>query len=242
MSLQTAFGELLLALGQCPPRAEDAALRDYCQRLLHPLDQVGRAIQAADLRHMLLDWRAWDTINTTGNWAQRLLQFSQDPDEQKVFALLSDYVGRGLSFQHLTSHVRRFTDDALAEQARLSGGTKQGEGEKQPSAPYGSQLEVLPGGIKYGNEIVELSGKPLACIRELVDASQNRLNWNTLRNRVWGEDAYTEKNTVKNAIKDARDALRKLARESGMRVDRGYDPLPCVDQGKDLAWKLSFPR
>ncbi len=102
-------------------------------------------------------------------------------------------------------------------------------------------LDILPGGIKYGTATVELSGKPLACIRALDDAWQNRLDWGTLRNRVWGEDTYTERRTIMNAIKDARRALRKLARKAGRIVDENYDPLPCVDRGRNLAWKLSFP-
>jgi hypothetical protein len=102
-------------------------------------------------------------------------------------------------------------------------------------------LEVIPGGIRYGRTTVDLSGKPLACIRELLDAHGHRLDWTKLRDRVWGQDSYTEAATIKNAIADARDALRKLARQAGKRINGDFDPLPCVGRGKDLAWKLDFP-
>lgn len=118
-------------------------------------------------------------------------------------------------------------------------GDKRQECSKTAADKEQSALEIIPGGIKYGAATVELGGKTLACIREFCDAFQQRLDWETLRNRVW--DAYTDKGTIKNAVKDARDALRKLARQAGMQVDKDYDPLPCVNHGKDLAWKLSFP-
>ncbi len=105
----------------------------------------------------------------------------------------------------------------------------------------GNRLEITPGGIKYGEAAVDLSGKPLACIRELLDAQDHRLDWRKLQDRVWGQDTYTERGTIKNTIADARDALRKLARCAGKRIGKDFNPLPCVDRGKDLAWKLNFP-
>jgi hypothetical protein len=105
-----------------------------------------------------------------------------------------------------------------------------------------ADLDFLPGGIRCGGQTVDLSGKPLACVRALYDAHHRRLHWRTLRDRVWGTDAYTEKNAIKNAIKDARDALRRLARKMGRHLEADYDPLPHVDQGENLAWELNFPR
>jgi hypothetical protein len=103
-------------------------------------------------------------------------------------------------------------------------------------------LEVCPGGIKYGKVIVDVSGKPRACIEALLDAQEHRSDWWKLRERVWGENSYTDKKTVINTISDARDKLRELARKSGKYVDGNFDPLPCVDQGKNVAWKLNFPK
>jgi hypothetical protein len=102
-------------------------------------------------------------------------------------------------------------------------------------------LIIAPGVIKYGDASVDLSGKPLACISAFLDAHDNRLDWRKLRERVWGEDAYTDKSTIKNTITDARDALRNLARLAGKRIDKDFDTLPCVERGKDQAWKLNFP-
>jgi hypothetical protein len=114
---------------------------------------------------------------------------------------------------------------------------------KSPGSSNGaSELEILPGGIRCDGHTVELGGKPLACLRVLYDAHHRRLDWQTLGDRVWGEDSYTDKGTVKNAIKEARAALRTLARKRDGRLEADYDPIPCVNRGVDLAWKLDFPR
>jgi hypothetical protein len=106
-------------------------------------------------------------------------------------------------------------------------------------------LQILPGGIgckdAAGEDVsVQIGGKTLAIIRELIDAYQEQLDWTKLSQRIWGADAYTDKATIKNAVADARDALRKLARKADVHVTKNYDPLPCVNRGKDLAWKLDF--
>src|SRR5713226_3669652 len=100
-------------------------------------------------------------------------------------------------------------------------------------------LQILPGGIgckdATGEDVsVQVGGKTLAIIRELIDAYQQQLDWTKLSQRIWGTDAYTDKATIKNVVADARDALRKLARKAGKRVTKNYDPLPCVNRGKDL--------
>lgn len=111
--------------------------------------------------------------------------------------------------------------------------------------PNDHHLQILPGGISCkdaaGKEItVRIGGKTLDIIRALTDAYQHQLDWTKLVQRVWGPDAFTDKATIKNAVADARDVLRKLARQAGKHIDENYDPLPCVNRGKDLAWKLDF--
>ena len=96
------------------------------------------------------------------------------------------------------------------------------------AVPVLPAFEILPGGINFGKATVDLSGKPLACIRELLNAHHHRLDWRTLRDRVWGDDSYAEKATIKNAIADARNSLRKLARLANMPTNERFDPLPCV--------------
>jgi hypothetical protein len=115
------------------------------------------------------------------------------------------------------------------------------ENQEGPS-PSPRSIEVCPGGIRYGQATVDLRGKPLACIKALLDAYDNRLDCRTLKERVWGEGSYTDKNTIKNIISAARDALRQLARQAGKHINKHFDPIPCVDHGKDLAWKLDFPQ
>jgi hypothetical protein len=136
---------------------------------------------------------------------------------------------------------------ATAAKPALSSGRQTGEQPPAPpaalteTAPLVPALEVIPGGIRYDQVTVDLSGKALACIRELLDAHGHRLDWTKLQDRVWGQDSYTGQATIKNTIADARDALRKLARQAGKRINEDFDPLPCVGRGKELAWKLDFP-
>src|SRR5262249_12166869 len=113
--------------------------------------------------------------------------------------------------------------------------------------PLHWSLEFLPGKIKCRNHSVELSGKPYECICEIYDAYERRLDCATLRTRVWGEDQYTAVGTIKNAVSDGRDALRKLARKITGNLETSYNPVPCVSQSRknqsdeDLAWAIKWP-
>jgi pyrimidine deaminase RibD-like protein len=97
------------------------SLETAFEQLLAILAEVGREIELADLRHMLLDASGWDTINSTGQWTRAFLQSSHEPNLEKAIELLTDYTWKGYSFEHMRSHVSRFMRDALAEQARLKG-------------------------------------------------------------------------------------------------------------------------
>jgi hypothetical protein len=87
-------------------------------RVIDALKQVGRAIERADLRHMLLEPSRpgfWDARNASGQWARAILQQSHDPEPETVRKLFNG-VHR---LEHLRNHFRRFLQDALAEQATL---------------------------------------------------------------------------------------------------------------------------
>jgi hypothetical protein len=117
-------------------------------------------------------------------------------------------------------------------------------GGNDPSA-WG--LEFLPGKIKCGEDSVKLSGKPYECMREIYDAYERVLNCMKLRTRVWGADQYTAPGTIKNAVSEGRDALRKLARKVFGNLKADYNPVPCVSQSRknqndeDLAWAIDWP-
>jgi hypothetical protein len=101
------------------------------------------------------------------------------------------------------------------------------------------EIEILPGAIRYQQWRVNVTGKARACIEEFQAAGSNGLDWEALRTLVWGADAYTERNTIKNAVKDARGTLRILARKAGQKGD-DFDPLPCIDERDKLAWRWNF--
>lgn len=103
-------------------------------------------------------------------------------------------------------------------------------------------LRIVPGGLEFRGVIEDLGGKPLKCIAAFLNSPLRRVTATQLRtdHDIFGE--FTDNGTIKNTISDARDALRKLRRNAGIPDDGGqYDPLPCVDSGKDLAWELKFP-
>jgi hypothetical protein len=124
VSLEVAFPPLLSLLDDAPrPEQWRAEGEQYCGRLGGPMEQVGRAIESTDLRHLLLDsTNGWDAVNATGQYARELLQLTHEPTAEAVFRHLSEFVDRGHSFRLLALHVRRFMADALAERSRLYGG------------------------------------------------------------------------------------------------------------------------
>ena len=133
-------------------------------------------------------------------------------------------------------------------QLEANAAAKKWPGPDSPGMGYPEDqaaLQILYGGIgckdASGQDVsVQVGGKTLDIIKALTDAYHQQLDWTKLRDRVWGDQAYTDKATIKNAIADARDVLRKLARQAGRQVAKNYDPLPCINRGKDLAWKLTF--
>jgi DNA-binding winged helix-turn-helix (wHTH) protein len=94
-------------------------------------------------------------------------------------------------------------------------------------------LEIIEGGFIYQGKDHKLSGKPLQVLREFLGAKYYRQSAADLQKAVW-KDAETGLETIKNAVSDVRKALR----QAGIGTN---DPIPCVDRGANLAWRLELP-
>ena len=81
----------------------------------------------------------------------------------------------------------------------------------------------------------DLTAKPLAVLRALVDTRQQYLSKRDLLNEVWG-DAEVEEDVTKVAVGKVRDSLRKVAARAGIEID---DPIP---NSRDFGWQLALPK
>lgn len=86
--------------------------------------------------------------------------------------------------------------------------------------------------------IAAISGKPLQVLKDLAIAPEKRRTAAELQDSIWGDDSEAFVDTVKNAVSDLREILRVVARKNKIRTK---DPIPCIDCGRNLAWKLTFP-
>lgn len=96
-------------------------------------------------------------------------------------------------------------------------------------------LEFVPGGLVFAGVYQPLRGKPLAVLKRLA-AARWGCTWHDLADSVWGQDAPIEPNTVACAVVKARGALRAAVAAAGSPCPA--DPIPCVDHGRQLAWRL----
>jgi hypothetical protein len=102
-------------------------------------------------------------------------------------------------------------------------------------------LRFEPGAFLYRSHREELSGKPLQVLEALARARGNVLTLAALQNQCWG-DTVTGEETIRSAIKAARNALRRAIQATGVPCERGFNPLPVVDRGAGrTAWRLQLP-
>jgi hypothetical protein len=99
-------------------------------------------------------------------------------------------------------------------------------------------LRLVPGGFIYRNISIDLSGKPLEVLKEMLSARHSRISCADLLRTAWDGDGVCEE-TVKSAVSDAREALREALRQAKIRWRQ--DPIKAVDRGRNLAWKLNLP-
>jgi hypothetical protein len=103
-------------------------------------------------------------------------------------------------------------------------------------------LEIIPGGFilqRNGRPVTgNLSGKPWEVLKAFTASRTGRVTAKDLLATVWEADTLATAQNVKDAVTGVRKALAK-ALEATPPYDE-HDPLPCVDRGPDLAWKLDL--
>jgi hypothetical protein len=102
-------------------------------------------------------------------------------------------------------------------------------------------LTFEPGRIVYKSHCAKLSGKPWLILRAIAQALCRQRTLGQLMDEFWPKEGNTsiEPVTVNMHISTARQALRNVLRKAG--VETAGDPLPAVDRGTLLAWRLDLP-
>jgi hypothetical protein len=101
---------------------------------------------------------------------------------------------------------------------------------------YIPELTFVPGGFVYRNEFTPLSGYPLKCLRAFGGNRWRRQTAGDLK-RVLGDDGgMMDDKAVKANVWKVRQALRSAMKQA--KVEGPKDPLPVVDRGPGLAWRL----
>ena len=101
-----------------------------------------------------------------------------------------------------------------------------------------SDLEFQAGAFRFrGGEWRPLTGKPLEVLKAFYESTNRIRSAGALQKNIW-QDNLALKDTVKCAVSDARDALRKELAKHG---HQSFNPLPNVVRGRDCAWKLELP-
>ncbi len=89
----------------------------------------------------------------------------------------------------------------------------------------------IPGGFEFLGCEGSLSGKPLRCLRALVE-SNGPMTLERLTAKVWSEQKITRK-TVHTHLSKARKAVKEA-----LSLPSNFDPMPAVDEGPNLAWEF----
>jgi hypothetical protein len=103
-------------------------------------------------------------------------------------------------------------------------------------------LTFSPGGFRYKTADVRLNGKPLIVLKSVAESRSHTRTAAELYDLLYGDkEDRREVATVRTHVAKARKALREALRSAGVAF--AADPLPRVDRGPALAWKLAdLPR
>jgi hypothetical protein len=102
-------------------------------------------------------------------------------------------------------------------------------------------IEEVPAGFRlWGGDIEPLTGKPLAVLKALLDARDNRLSADDIRRKVWPGDAITyPEQAVKGTVSKLRKALCQALQRRSVKVPG--DSVPSTGRGADLTYQLKLP-
>lgn len=128
--------------------------------------------------------------------------------------------------------------DFAAECVRLKPG---GEGRQVPTSPLDARrpIEFRSGGFRLqGGDWQILSGKPWQVLNAISEAPDYTRMSEWLFAKFWA-DSPSSPDVVKDAVSDARNALRVALGKLGL--DQSRNPLPVTERGKLRAWRLDLP-
>jgi hypothetical protein len=148
--------------------------------------------------------------------------------------------------QDISQELGRFDpeDFRLATDGELGAlGDRPAEGSKTQvraeDSPSPSGLHLIPGGFNFHGRPYDLTGRPRAMLKALLDAPHHRLTALALRTIMGVDDEAVDvpEQVVRDTAKALRDALKKAAADAGLSID---NPLRSVGRGEDLAYILSL--
>lgn len=90
-----------------------------------------------------------------------------------------------------------------------------------------------PGMAIFRGKRIDLSGKPWALLKALVEANGKRLDAQQLKDSAWGHDEFPDDRALVSQLSILRTKLRK-----SLQLPENTDPVPCVDRGPRKAWQL----
>lgn len=95
-------------------------------------------------------------------------------------------------------------------------------------------LELRPGGFRLGDRDCKMCGTSLAILSVFAQRRNRTVTERELNLGLWGANSV-EPASVAKAVSRLRQELRRL-----LGMPRGFNPLPAVDRGPALAWRLDL--
>jgi hypothetical protein len=143
--------------------------------------------------------------------------------------------------------VPSFQDEPAVAESQPAPATSLVIPSPPPDPKVTPKLELIPGAYVYrpggdpAREVVEdLQGKPLEVLNVLVSSRHYRARMNTIIDAVWAGPHNAEDYLVKGAVSKIRESLKRAMRRARVK-NPPDDPVPCVDTGRNLAWKIDLP-
>jgi hypothetical protein len=110
----------------------------------------------------------------------------------------------------------------------------------EANAPPGAPATLVPGGFKYRGLRHDLTGRPLALLRALLESREGAVTAADLRKAldINDEDVNFPEQVIRDTAGRLRKELRRACAAAGQPCP---DPLPSTGRGDDLTYRLAMP-
>ncbi len=137
-----------------------------------------------------------------------------------------------------------FVENTKAEPlyVRIVEGNRPPPNPDPPGGDSGAKgtLRLVAGGFEYRGHFRELGGNARKVLEQLLLSRWRTVSAADLKKTVWkDESALSYPQPAKDAVHDLRVALRAALKATGTEAIK--DPVPCIDRGESLTWKLEMP-